>query len=346
MKRYIIIFFLLIAVASSGQEKEMMEAIKSKQLDIAAELGKSLLLKNPNSFETNFLLARLCNEQMNFNQALSYIKSAEQLAKADWQKSWAFVESIPALCGLRRFADAKNAYDSARSLKGTTNSANEVKYWGILLGFDEMYKSWQIREEKDIIFYFQEGISQEEIEGIIISRQHAFKAINTFFRSELPHKIQFFVWNQLDSYNQHLNKTLGFTKPEFLISHNKLNQSPGHEIAHNISYWKSNKGRRTRFINEGIAVYFDQTPHNKLQAARNAYKINPVTIEKLWTNGEGVDASILYPIAGAFVEHLINKDKNKFLLLVQDQTFDNAKKLYGTEIEYAIKEFTELLRQH
>lgn len=321
----------------------MMEALKLNQPDKAIEIGQKLKQITPDSFETNFLFAQAYNQKKDFENAELSIEKAKSLSKENWQKSWALTESIQTYYGLGRTAKAKAAYDKAIEIPGTKNSENELKYWGILFGFDELYKDWQIVETKNLIFHFQNSISEENIKLIASSRQEAFDEINSYFKSDLPQKIDFFVWDLPTNFNPHLNKNLGFTNPEFCISHNRTNQSEGHEIAHNISHWRNPNNSKVRFINEGIAVYFDQNRNNKMNTAKEVNISNPVSIKKMWQDGKDVDENLLYPIAGAFVEFLIKNDKGKFLELSDNQTYESAKKIYGNKLENLISNFIKEL---
>ena len=346
MKKIIFFGFLILSTFCFSQKKEMMEAIKNRQPDKALEIGNKLLETDPNSFETNFLFAKAYNEKNDFNNALIFIDKANKLTKENWQKSWILVEGIQTFFGLGKIDEAKHNYQNAKNIEGTKNSQNELKYWGILLGFDEIYNDWKVVETKNLTFHFQNGISEEEIKNITSTRQNAFEQINSFFNSNLPKKIDFFVWNQQGNFNSYLNKNLGFTKPEFCISHNRMNQSAGHEIAHNISYWRNAKNQRTRFINEGIGVYFDQNKNDKLKLAKEAYQLSPISIKKMWQEGNEVDEILLYPISGAFVEYLAKVDKDKFLQLSENQTYENAKKIYNGKIDKLIEEFTKTLKNN
>src|SRR5699024_630527 len=108
---------------------------------------------------------------------------------------------------------------------------------------------------------------------------------------------------------------------------------PGHEIAHNISHWRKNNAVKTRFINEGIGVYFDQNKNDKLRSAQEVSLSPRFSVKNLWTAESDAPESLLYPIAGAFVEYLIQYDKEKFLELAENQTYENAKKIYGEKLD-------------
>ena len=340
MKKHLILLLLSISTLCFSQVKQMMEALKLNQPDIAIKIGQDSK-NNSDSFEINFLFAKAYNQKKDFKNAELFIEKAKVLSNENWQKAWTLVESIQTYYGLGKISEAKNAYEKAKTIPGTKNSDNELKYWGILFGFDELYKDWKTVESKNLIFHFENTISEENINSIVSSRQDAFDKINSFFKSQLPKKIDFFVWDLPGNYNSHLNKNLGFTNPEFCISHNRTNQSAGHEIAHSITHWRNPNSLKVRFINEGIAVHFDQNRNDKMTIANEIILSYPVSIKKMWQDGKEIDESLLYPIAGAFVGFLIKYDKDKFFQLAENQTYENAKIIYGNQLADLISNFTK-----
>ena len=127
------------------------------------------------------------------------------------------------------------------------------------------------------------------------------------------------------------------------MSHNRPNQTPGHEIAHSISHWSQAQSIKTRFINEGIGVCFDQIDSARLQRAQESYKTQPVSIREMWQEDNQRKGDLSYAIAGAFVEFLIQTNKEKFLKLVENQTYENAKVLYGEQLDQLIDTFLKKL---
>ena len=163
MKKTIFLSFLILSTFCFSQKKEMMEAIKNRQPEKALEIGKKLLETDPNSFETNFLFAKAYNEKSDFKNALTFIDKASKLSKENWQKSWILVEGIQTFFALGKIDEAKQNYQNAKNIEGTKNSQNELKYWGILLGFDEIYNDWKVVKTKNLTFHFQNGISAEAL---------------------------------------------------------------------------------------------------------------------------------------------------------------------------------------
>lgn len=345
MKRTILFFLLFYSILAFSQKKEMAENFLKGNFDKTIEIGKKILETEPNDFETILFMAKAENEKGNFKNAIPYLESAKKLMKEDWQKSWTLLEAAKNSFGGGNIEDAKKMYNEALKINGTKNSVNELKKFGMVTGLDEFYNNWKIRESRNIIFHFENKISEQEMERIVKTRQNAFEAINSFFNSNLPKKIDFFVWDSKESSNPVLNMNLGFSNPVFCISHNRLSQTPGHEIAHNISFWKNNNNLRVRFINEGIGVCFDQQKNDKLQLAQEVYKKNLIDIKEIWKNKTKLSEDILYPIAGAFVDLLVKYDKEKLLQLNENQTYENALKIYGVKIDEIIENFTQKLRQ-
>jgi hypothetical protein len=267
------------------------------------------------------------------------LKQCERLMKLDWEKSWTLVESIKTNFGIGNIEEAKQNFVDAKKVKGTKNSEKALREIALLIGFDELYDNWKIKVTENIIFHFDNSISDAEVEKIVTTRQKAFNEINRLFKSTLPKKIDFFVWNQKENYNTYLESSLGFTRPNLCVSHNRINQTPGHELAHNISFWKNRENVRTKFINEGIGVCFDQQKNDKLEIAKAAYEKHPMNLIDVWKKQTDLNNEILYPISGAFVEYLFNYDKAKFFALVENQTYQNAEIIYGSQLVNLINEF-------
>ena len=345
MKQNILLLFLFYSIVTFSQKKEMAENFRKGNYDKTIGIGKQILETEPNDFETILLIARAEDEKGNFKNAIPYLGRAKKLMTEAWQKSWTFLELAKNSFGTGKIEDAKSHYNEALKINGTANSEKELKKFGMLTGLDEFYENWKTKETKNLIFHYENTINEDDIEELTKTRQIAFEKINAFFSSRLPKKIDFFVWNLKEVYNPSLNENLGFSNPILCISHNRVNQTPGHEIAHNISFWKNNDNVRTRFINEGIGVCFDQHKNDKLKIAQETYKAIQIDIKEIWKNQSKLNDDILYPIAGAFINFLLEYDKEKFLKLTENQTYENAIKIYGENIDNLIYDFIKKLKE-
>ena len=338
MRNLLIIFIVLPSIMFS-QNSALAEAFKNGEFQKVIELSNNKILRNPDDFETHLIIAKSYNEVGEFKQAGEVLKQCERLMKLDWEKSWTLIESIKTNYGIGNVDNAKQNFLDAKKVKGTKNSEKALREIGLLIGFDELYNNWKIKVTENIIFHIDNSISDAEVEKIVTTRQKAFNEINRIFNSTLPKKIDFFVWNQKENYNTYLKCSLGFTRPNLCVSHNRINQTPGHELAHNISFWRNSENVRTKFINEGIGVCFDQQKNDKFEIAKIAYKKDPINLIDVWKKHTDLNSEILYPISGAFVEYLFKYDKAKFLALVENQTYENAEIIYGSRLANLINEF-------
>jgi len=62
-------------------------------------------------------------------------------------------------------------------------------------------------------------------------------------------------------------------------------------------------------------------------------------LRDVWKNGKNYSEAILYPVAGAFAEHLINYNKEKFLELCTKQTYENAQIIYDLDLVKILNNF-------
>ncbi|RLJ31796.1 hypothetical protein CLU97_1235 [Chryseobacterium sp. 7] len=344
MKKILFILGLTCSVLCYSQKKEMAAAFKTKNYTEAISLGHDVLENAPDDFDVNLLMAASYNSLGDFHKSIFYAKKLETLADNNERKSWALMQLMTVNYGLGNKEASKKYYDKVKSIKLSEKTMAELNTLQSWLGLDDFYKQWNTVETEDLIFHFENSVNEKTRNRISESRQKAFTKINEFFGAKLPKKIDFFVWGSNNVYNEYLKHNLGFTLANYCVSHNRLNQTAGHEIAHNISFWQGNKGKiTTMLINEGIGVCFDMNENDKLEAAQQAYKKSPIDIKKIWTENQKIDSEILYSVSGAFVQFLIQYDKNKFIELNNNQTYENAKKIYGNEIDTLIQDFTNKL---
>lgn len=340
MKKINIILFLAYFTLGLSQEANLKDLYSKKEYDNAIKLAQKILISSPEDFDTQLMLLKI------YNSKCDYPIASTLLAKMSSSDERFLIESLKTNYGLGNTKEAKRIYDQLIEDSKNEVLKKELLKFGLVTGLDPIYDDWKIKETQNIVFHFQKSIPAEKMQNIVASRQKAFEKINNFFNSLLPKKIDFFVWDTEESYNSYLKTNLGFTFAQFCISHNRTNQSPGHEIAHNISFWKTLEQKKVIFINEGIGVYFDQQGNSRLETAKEAYRKDPINIKEIWQNNRRAEESTMYPIAGAFIEYLIQYDKGKFLKLTEDQTYENAVKVYDKKIDRLIEDFVKTLESH
>lgn len=340
MKRILFIIFLIgYSTVCCAQKSELSKAYKNKDFSKIIEIRLEQLQLDSTDVDALLGVGKSYNSLNEFNLAIPYLLKAKEYATVDWQISWSLIDLMTSYYSIGKRAEAKECYNMALKATGTKNSESALKNLGLLFGFDQVYDKWKIVEKDNIRFHFQKTAAIDNIENYMKVREKAFLTINEFFAANMPKKIDFFVWKSNAEAMKVLHASLGFTKPQFCISHNRSNQTRGHEITHNISFWREKSGTGTKFINEGIGVYFDQTNNNRMLNAKQVAKKKPIDVKDLWLNGKKYSEEILYPVAGAWVGALVLFNKEKFLALSKNQTYQNALLIYGDELNSMIDEF-------
>ena len=331
----------LIAFGQNAQIDDLWKMYNSHDSKSIIDKAKPLLEDEPNNVDFNLIIGRSYADLGDFKNALTFLETAvTNDINNSWRKAWALNYLGTCYFMLQDYADSETSLNECIELNATKNATNNAYGQTLLFGFNEFYKTWKTVEIDNFRFHFQ-NMSDTDIEKYTTLRKDAYKKINSFFKSSLPKKIDFYVWQSIDDAKKILRTNLEFSKPNFCVVHTFNQQTIGYEITQVISNYTSNISKKTRFINEGTAFCFDQTHKDRLKQVR--YWIttnnNQIRINDCWENGDRYAEVILYPLSGLFVKELIdNFGKKKFLEFFDNQTYDNAKLIFGDKLDKVIQE--------
>jgi hypothetical protein len=184
------------------------------------------------------------------------------------------------------------------------------------------------------------------LQAYATKRQIAFDNILDFFGDFPDQKLDMYIWEDRAAAKKALGRPVGFASAKYLTIHAHHRQSLGHEPAHVIVHWSILPKRRVRFINEGVAVFFDQNKVDRLAEARKANTDKKFSVEKMWKKGKRYKERELYPIAGAFIQFLSeNGTPQQLKALLKEQTLDAAEDIYGQNFELMLKAFDQLVNR-
>jgi tetratricopeptide (TPR) repeat protein len=337
--------FILTSIISLGQNTtidDLSKLYNSKDFKSVIEKTKPFIEQDPGNIDLNLLMGRSLTDLADFKNALPYLESVVKMDNANsWRKAWALGYLGTCYFILQDYTNSESSLNECIKLNATRNATNIATGQTLLFGFDGFYKTWKIVETDNFRFHFQ-NMSATEIEKYTSDREVAFKGINGFFKSTLPKKIDFYVWESRDDAMKVLKKNLGFANPGFCIIHTYYNQTIGHEMTHVISNYTSEITSKTRFINEGTSVCFDLSNNDNFKLVKDWLAANnkQIAIKDCWENGEKYSEEILYPLSGLFVKELLNKfGKEKFLEFFKNQTYGNAQLIFGVKLDAIIAEF-------
>lgn len=232
-------------------------------------------------------------------------------------------------------------YDAALSsfFIGGKKSDAESSLW-IRLLFPPLH---DLHQTESIIFRFVDDISSFEKKIFIMKNLKALNRISNFIgQNNCCKKIDIYVYMQrTDS----IGNTLSYSDNGLKTIHTYINDMNGHEIAHILFNSIYCEMHRNQFIDEGIATFFDQeqTFDEFIQIHKGKFIF--FDIKQSWTNSNFIVDNInQYYFAGAFVGFLIHVyGKGKFLEFVKNQSYENAKRIFGLSLDSTIQDFYTII---
>ena len=351
MKNLIVIisfFGIIFSTTAYGQNyDELWQLYSDGNYEEVVKLSKPELNNNPDDPDLNSLIGRSLTELQSYFEAIPYLqKVVSNIATDASLKVWALNYLGKCYFASGEHDKSRNCLIECIELNATKNATKSSTGWYGVFGFDPYFNDWMTIKTEHFVFYIQPDTKITDPERFIEEREDAFTKINSYFESTVPKKIDYFFWNSdRDAQNVGIPE-LGYAKPEYCLIHSLYDQSVGHEMTHVITHHLTRNPKKISLINEGTAVHFDQTGLDKLEIAKNRLGNQNISMLELWENWEMQPPNISYPLAGAFVKHLLEKGgKEKFIELLKDQSFDNAALIYGEKLGDIISEFEKKLME-
>lgn len=342
----IIIPFLAITVSPCQSFEELGKQYSQKNFEFVIKKGQEFLKSNPDEARVNMLVGRALADQGNYKVAIPYlVKAAEAETKSKWINSWSYGYLGSCYFMNSEFLKAKEALQRCLELDATRNSNKYALGRTLLFGTDSFYDGWTTDSTEHIIFHFQNEDKLDK-NTFMTTRQEALQNILTHFPTEFPKKTDFFVWESEQDAMKILKTNLGFSRPEYLITHSRKNQSRGHELAHIVIHHAIMPNSKSRFINEGIATFHDQNNRNRMQFAKEIVSASnqSISVEDLWRNGQNYPESLVYSVGAAWMEYCSETLTNEQLqTILKNQMYDAAIKLLKKELKTTLNAFEEEL---
>lgn len=338
--RYVLFPLLFICNVCFGQSIDLLWK-RYQNGDLKYVLEQALQSSEKETVEMQLLIGRALTDSQEYNKAIPHLKNVLAAGQSvKHQRAWA--EAYLGVCmfangelKLSRMLLSKCIADNI-----TLNCSKFASKRMLLFGFTEHYEGFNRQASDHFIFHFEPTVGNNIDLGVYVNRrEQAYDAISKFFGSKLEGKINYFSWASKSSLKSGTGRSSGFAAPEYGIVHATIDQTAGHEIAHLFVQSK----RKSALINEGLAVYLDQEHSELFSAAKQLMKKHgtpEIDVQQMWNMETEYDSRVFYTVAGAFVEELLRKGgKDKLLRLIEDQTIENAEKIYGSTFSEIVKDF-------
>jgi hypothetical protein len=306
--------------------------------------GLNYLAGHPGDRVVNHLVGRSLCDLERPAEGRPYLEEVVADPARDWCYAWS--RAYLGHAALMRGDDegAAAAWREVRDGKITRNVASMAAGSLCFFALDDGFADWQRLRTEHFIFAFSPGLSGQDQQAYATGHEAAYAELTAFFGGGPDEAIRYVVWGSADEARDSCGiKDLGFARPSVSTVHCLWPQTVGHELTHVISYQALAPTERTGLINEGLSVLFDLSGRDRLATARAAVQAAGLTeldLTAWWVDPAQVDQALLYPVAGAWLETLLDRGgKANFLELCRHQTLAKAREIYGDDLQLWLGEF-------
>lgn len=347
----------LAAAPAAAQERgpadDLWDLFKEGRIDEVVQQGKALLATGTETAPVNLAVGRGLAAQQKCAEAEIFLRRAADLDARDktWVYAWAQVEL--GNCAVRNGDDdgARRGWLAAVEAGATANATRTAQMSLVAYGLDPRQDGWTTFRTDHFLFRFSDRLADLDRAAFARRREEAYAAITAWFGGGPKQPIRMVVWADQDEATSFGMPTLGFSRPQINLVETLVNQTVGHEMTHVISWHAIPSQHRTGLVNEGTAVFMDQTGRDRLALARKTLAearteagapLPAVSLRALWDDWTLLPDDVSYPVAGAWIERLVAKGgREKFLAFFTDQSREHAREVYGADLEAWIDGFEQ-----
>ncbi|MBI9062779.1 MAG: hypothetical protein JEZ14_12405 [Marinilabiliaceae bacterium] len=331
MKSFLILVLTVLAtITSTAQSTKAIWALyNQKQYAQTIESGLKALKHQPYNGEINLAVGRSYFDTQQYDKAIHHLQLSTKTNNLDWVRGWAYNYLGQCHGELKDEQTAQHYFKKCITLNATKNSVASSKRLLNSLKTKEYLETWYKYETEHLIFHFQDTSAIDNIQDYMRVREIAYENINVFFEALPFKKIDYYIWAKPNDAEKLLGRTLGWASPKSCTIHSSIHQTRGHEITHILCFYGMKPTYPSRLINEGIAVYFDQTNRDYMKVAQKHLDGQKLDVLTYWENPKTWSDEYNYTVGGALIECLYkhgNAEQMKALLA--NQSIESARKIY------------------
>lgn len=216
------------------------------------------------------------------------------------------------------------------------------------------HPGWKTYATKHFLFYYAPDSTLDKpgaVEKFAEEREAAHANICKYLAVRYEQPIRFFAYDSNEVARPLIGRDLGFASPSLGVIHSKVNQTVGHELAHILSRAINGREPPNRVLDEGLAVFLNQSNRNPFTEARNLIEANRLpTFAQMLENSKSKSKDDWYPAAGAFVGHLCQRHgvlRFKQLWGAKEATFAaDFQRIYGKAIAQIEREWRDYVQSY
>ena len=325
--------------------REIWGYYSERDLEKTIRIGKQALRAEPENPQINLAIGRALTDNKKFKKAIPYLKKGSVKDKnPGWVRAWSFGYLGVCYYMTDDYKLSKESLKNCIQLKATKNSIRYASKRIKLFQMEKIFDTWHIAETENIRFHFQNKNQIKDFESFMSNRKSAYQVINSFFEAVPYKKIDYFIWNDRDQAKRILGRELGFANSDLCLINSASNQTRGHELTHILLDYGLKPRKNTRFISEGVAVFFDQTNRDRYKIARESLETNQINVIDFWDNPDKYPDKYNYTVGGAFIGFLFEKgSESQLKKLLRNQTSESAAEIYADFVKL-IDEFEKRIK--
>lgn len=339
-----------VIAQETGPADPLWDLYRQGEFESVVVQGKAMLATENETAQVNLAVGRSLVHLEKYDDAFVFLSRAVELdSRKTWVYAWAQV-----YLGISHFETgnedrARQAWILARDCQATRNATRSAETSLKLLGLSEFFDKWEAFETQHFSCRFSGRLIDFNRVEYARSLEEAYDTISTWFGGGPDEKIRFLLWANQAEADEAGMPPMSFSNPEEYLTHSLRAQPMGYELTHIISLYALNPTIQNGLISEGIAVHMDLTGRNQMKQARKVLaESNPkpleVSIPALWLDWTLSPEEFSLPVAGAFVNMLVEKGgKKRFLEFFKDQSYEHALLIYGDGLKSWINDFEEEL---
>ena len=345
MRSILVVIILLLSLNIQAQHKDLKKLYSKGKFEQVIDKGMFKLNESPDDAVLNMLIGRANVALQNYKIAIPFLKKAYHSERADLSvKSWSLAELGTVYYQIGETKLGVESLKKAIEMKSDRSCRHFANNQLIKFQENDFFQKWTIKESEHIRFHFQDKSVIENLDAYMNKHEGAYQNMNKFFKTNLSKKIDFFVWKDREEAYDLLEKPLSVVDSKRKIINVWYKQTKGHEVCEVLCDVAIKPVKKTKLINEGIGLYFDQFSQNIMDEARKVCPKGEFHLIELWESPTHYDRDLSYPIGAAFIEFLIRKEgKVKIKALLKNQTIESAKEIYPDFAEL-VKVFEAMLK--
>ena len=340
----------LPAAAQEGPADRLWDLYREGRFEEVVTRGKAELTAGTPTAQVNLAVGRALVDLEKFQESLLYLETAVlQDSDQTWIYAWAkvYLGSAHFRLGAREMAQA--AWSQARDCAATPNATRAAVDNLKLLGLAASYDRWRTFSSEHFEFHYSPRL--EDFDGVAYARRHeeAFAAVTAWCGAVPADRILFFVWADSAEAGAAGLPPVGFARPKLNLVHVAVDQTVGREMTRVITARALRPAVVVGLIDDGLAVYHDQSGGDRLERARRALEASPapavrVSVAALWEDGSLLPEEITASLGAAWVDMLVTRGgRTRFLEFFRDQRLSHARAVYGSDLETWLEELDAAL---